>query len=97
MAAPLTKATVLDFFRAQKHEPIIQFLTWYIVLVHERKIEDIDSVEITPLSVTDPFLDLRSQTRFRFVFHGKAETWTVNQNGRGDFYVASVWSVIDNA
>ncbi len=94
MSAPIPRATMLDFFRANKGEKIIQFLTWHIILVWGLKLEDIASVSITPMSADIPFPRLVSRTQFRFVFQdNRTETWIVNENARGDFYVESSWSM----
>lgn len=49
MSVPPLRPTVLDWFRSRRNEPIIQFLTWYIILTLEWKFEDMASVEITEL------------------------------------------------
>jgi hypothetical protein len=83
-------ASVLDFFRASKAEPLIQFLTWYLVLVQEWRIEDIASMEFGQWRPAE-WGRLLITVNFVLV-NGKRESWTVVKNG-DIFYVESSRSV----
>lgn len=50
MSTPPLQPTVLDWFRSRRDEPIIQFLTWYIILTLEWKFEDMAEVKISELA-----------------------------------------------
>ena len=52
MAAIMGKP-MIEFFRLRKDDALFQFLTWYIVLVLERKIEDITELLIQLVGEND--------------------------------------------
>lgn len=84
--------TVLDWFRSQKHQPLIQFLTWYIVLVNEWEFEDITHLVMADAPPDGSFTRVRRYCRFVFR-NGDVETLLVVMGSGGKFYVQSSFRV----
>ncbi|SRR5260221_722109 len=84
-------ATVLDFFIDHSNDKFIQFLTWYIVLVKQWKLEDIAGMEVGAWR-PDTWGGYRATLAFNF-HNGDRESWSVVKNEAG-YYVDVSWKLV---
>ncbi len=66
--AAIQGSSTLDFFRANKEQPIVQFVTWYILLVKEWSFDDIQEVLIRLMEPRDTFGVKQNQQSWSFTF-----------------------------
>ncbi len=90
MVARPYNITVLDYFRVSKDIPLIQFLTWHIVLVEQWSFEDVATVDFTPMRINWIGGTKRDATGCRFTFKdGRRINLIVAEKEPGWFYVDS--------
>jgi len=93
VTVPMVKATVLDFFCAQKENPLFQFLTWYLVLVERWKLEDIASVEMSPWR---EYAFTSQSMIFNFIFHNERRvSLTIVHNGE-IYYAGASFELVND-
>jgi hypothetical protein len=95
MSMPPLRPTVLDWFRSQSNQPIVQFLTWYIILTLEWRFEDLTSVEITELTPqTGPGSSvLYHRWSWSFTFDNGMKSSLLVKGAYGNYHVDSQTTV----
>lgn len=94
MSTPPLRPTVLDWFRSQRTQPMVQFLTWYIILTLEWKFEDMADVEITELEPqVNPGPVICHRYSWSFTFQNGMKSSLIVKQVYGDCYVDSQTTV----
>ncbi len=89
------KPTVLDWFRANSSSPLIQYLTWYLILVLDWNFEDMTMIEIGPVHQVTSGWGIVARLSYRFSFYNKpAVTLSIVQTSGGKFYVEHSTSIV---
>ncbi len=88
--AALQGKSSLEFFREKKEQPIIRFLTWYIVLVEGWSFEDIKEMVGKPMTLREIDGVKCACHSWSFTFHtGRLVKLVLVENERGEFSVHS--------